>query len=349
MSSAPHVPTLADLAAAAGVARSTASMCISGKGTISQSTRERVRRVAREIGYVPDPLLGAIASTRLRRRSEQRFLPVASIGLDSSASWSRKFTGESQPSGKERGLDLFHWTVSDENDLVRLLRELYHRGVVGICLSRELATIHRRLPDSLFDPFAVLAIEEDEFEARFHVIRRSRCLDYRRLIIEAVKRGYQRPGLLVLVHEGRQFANDFMRIGVATMEQSSEGYVHEKTGHGIPQPLILRFGEDDVTEKIHAWLGKQEPDCVLATLPWCKQPLDAIGFRGGFACEVLPEDSSMQLTGLYLSAKVLGAQAMLQMDTLIRSRSHGVPEYPFVMSLPRKWRQGNTLPVVETR
>lgn len=48
---------IADVAAAAGVSRSTVSLVLNGADArISDATRERVRRVAAEIGYVPNPV-----------------------------------------------------------------------------------------------------------------------------------------------------------------------------------------------------------------------------------------------------------------------------------------------------
>lgn len=48
--------TLADVARAAGVSKTTASHSLSGKGTVAASTRELVGRVANEMGFSVDPL-----------------------------------------------------------------------------------------------------------------------------------------------------------------------------------------------------------------------------------------------------------------------------------------------------
>ncbi|WP_350348202.1 LacI family DNA-binding transcriptional regulator [Agromyces sp. G08B096] len=54
--SAPRHPTLADVAAKAGVSGSTASLAFSGSGPVSDATKERVLAAAAELGYAgPDP------------------------------------------------------------------------------------------------------------------------------------------------------------------------------------------------------------------------------------------------------------------------------------------------------
>ncbi|MFC4553788.1 LacI family DNA-binding transcriptional regulator [Georgenia faecalis] len=55
--------TIKDVALAADVSRSTASRALSGNGYVAEDVRERVREVARSIGYVPDA-----AAQYLRRR-----------------------------------------------------------------------------------------------------------------------------------------------------------------------------------------------------------------------------------------------------------------------------------------
>ncbi|WP_159500235.1 LacI family DNA-binding transcriptional regulator [Microbacterium sp. 18062] len=46
--------TIADVARAAGVSKGVASMALNGKGRMTPATRERVRKVARDLKYVPD-------------------------------------------------------------------------------------------------------------------------------------------------------------------------------------------------------------------------------------------------------------------------------------------------------
>ena len=63
--------TLADVAAAAGVATSTASDALNQRGRMAESTRERVHQKARELGYLPNP------SARGLRVGRSRLIGVA--------------------------------------------------------------------------------------------------------------------------------------------------------------------------------------------------------------------------------------------------------------------------------
>jgi DNA-binding LacI/PurR family transcriptional regulator len=57
-------PTISDVAALAGVAKSTVSHALSGKRPISQKTRQRVQEAIDELGYRPDPVAQRLAGGR---------------------------------------------------------------------------------------------------------------------------------------------------------------------------------------------------------------------------------------------------------------------------------------------
>ena len=57
-------PTIADVAAAAGVSRTTVSHALSGAGKVNAETRALVQRVAIEVGYRPSPRARALRGGR---------------------------------------------------------------------------------------------------------------------------------------------------------------------------------------------------------------------------------------------------------------------------------------------
>lgn len=69
ISSASKNVTLADVAKAAGVSKTTASQSLSGKGFVALETRELVGRVASEMGYQVDPLAQLLSNGRCEKPS----------------------------------------------------------------------------------------------------------------------------------------------------------------------------------------------------------------------------------------------------------------------------------------
>jgi LacI family transcriptional regulator len=59
-------PTIKDVAMRAGVSIATVSRALNDKGDVSVETRERVREVARRVGYSPDPTARSLATQKTR-------------------------------------------------------------------------------------------------------------------------------------------------------------------------------------------------------------------------------------------------------------------------------------------
>ncbi|MEU5264799.1 LacI family DNA-binding transcriptional regulator [Amycolatopsis sp. NPDC021455] len=57
-------PTLRDVATVAGVSVGTVSYALNGKGRVDPDTRERIRRIATELGYAADPVARGLRSGR---------------------------------------------------------------------------------------------------------------------------------------------------------------------------------------------------------------------------------------------------------------------------------------------
>ncbi|MEU1406689.1 LacI family DNA-binding transcriptional regulator [Streptomyces sp. NPDC005728] len=74
MSHGPRRPTIADVAQAAGVSRTTVSHALNGIGKVDPRTRERIRTVAAELGYRPN-----LRAQRLRRGEARAIALVSSM------------------------------------------------------------------------------------------------------------------------------------------------------------------------------------------------------------------------------------------------------------------------------
>lgn len=57
--------TLRDVSEASGVSEMTVSRVLRGKGDVSAATREKVRKAAKKLGYVPNKIAGALASSQV--------------------------------------------------------------------------------------------------------------------------------------------------------------------------------------------------------------------------------------------------------------------------------------------
>lgn len=128
----PRRVTLADVAEAAGVSRTTVSLVLSGRGRdhrISQASEERIRAAADEMGYRPN-----IVSAGLRTGRTQ------TIGFVSDTVATSRFAGDmikgALEAARERGVMLFVGETEGDAELERaLLQAMNDRQVDGIILA----------------------------------------------------------------------------------------------------------------------------------------------------------------------------------------------------------------------
>lgn len=151
--------TLADVAARAGVAASTASLVLSGRGTdmrISVAAQQRVQAAAKELGYRPNAV-----SVGLRKGH------TSTLGFVSDSVASSRLAGEmikgAIEAARDRGFMVFVGETSGNITLERqLLDAMFDRQVDGVILASML-THGRELPAEINrSPAVLLNIATDD-------------------------------------------------------------------------------------------------------------------------------------------------------------------------------------------
>jgi DNA-binding LacI/PurR family transcriptional regulator len=149
--------TLKDVAGALGMHKSTVSLALSGKGTISAETRRRVRQVAQELGYEPNVL-----AQRLARGTETATVQIFSGVLDVGLATEKILLIQQELSAHGFEVPLYTWhshSASQENSerqatQVRNLSRQRPRAIVCAV---------QRLPDAILQ-------ELDAYQARGGVV-----------------------------------------------------------------------------------------------------------------------------------------------------------------------------------
>lgn len=137
--------TLADVAAASGIAVSTASLVLSGRGTemrISQTVQERVRATAVELGYRPNAMSVGL------RKGVTRTLGFVSDSVASSRLAGEMIKGAIE-AARDRGFMVFVGETSGNATAeARLLDAMLDRQVDGLILA-SMFTQEREIPSCL--------------------------------------------------------------------------------------------------------------------------------------------------------------------------------------------------------
>ena len=244
---------LRDVAKAAAVSLMTVSLALRNHPKISAATRERVQRVAREIGYRPDPEIARLM-TRLRSRNNTGRTPIAIVDVSPSRSALRNdYSVDVREGAVRRARELgyseacFH-RMDYDGDLRRLLSVIRHRGIEGVLLLPPVAPVE--LDPSLdWSGLSVIAATYAITPWRFHLVVPNHFIDMCALLTLLETRGFKRIGAVLQDNfEARthhQFTGAFALRG------------HTGRILRVPDPQNLR------PAILSSWLKQVQPDVLI--------------------------------------------------------------------------------------
>lgn len=327
--------TLRDVAKAADLAVSTVSQALREEGTVSRKTCRRIQELARQMGYIPNPVIAAMASKR-GSSDKSHTAPLAWI-----ISYDGPFKVGPYPIAVERARALgyqiegFQMKKGREKELGHML---YARGFVGVIL--DVLYGHDHLPDFPWEQFSVIKRGRDFFPVPFHTVRHS-TFDEIQLIWNQIRsRGYKRIGVILFKHPVNH-PDDIARHGAVLQAQSCLG-----ADETAIEPLhCILTNERDVIPK---WFRRHRPDAVLGfhigeffALSEAGIP---VGKNIGFATmNINTPEQYPHISGMLDSIPYQLERAVDLTDLQIRHHISGPVETPTSTLLTPRWHEGTTL------
>lgn len=143
-----HRVTFMDIAREAGVDKSTVSLALSGHPRISAATRERVRAVAKRLGYAPDPALSSLAAARWQGRRDHKGLVLAFVcdDLKKAEPELRACLAGVRRQAALLGYGVEVFSLASYPSAAALLRVVRQRNLRGMVIGQS----RQDLPDELF-------------------------------------------------------------------------------------------------------------------------------------------------------------------------------------------------------
>lgn len=177
--------TIKDVAAAAGVSRSTASRALSGNGYAAPGVREKVREVARELGYVVD-----VTARSLKQRTSRSIgVLVSDLRNAFYAELASGIGAEARLMGRSIVLVDLHGVAEDELEAAETLVASRVAGVIATPVSADLAPFLGRLGvplvevDRRFNPSGTDAVVVDNRAAARETTARLLGLGHTRIAL----------------------------------------------------------------------------------------------------------------------------------------------------------------------
>lgn len=322
------------IARRAGVSASAVSMALRNHPRISAGTRDRVRRIARELGYRPDPDVAKLMN-HLRLRDKPRFkfslVALTTIPESEERPYNRKLIEGARLRADALGyqLSIFRFVpgATRNRSLQRILRS---RGVEGLLLLPM--RVAQPLTEMLdWDQFSVVAATRGVPAPEFHRVVPHHFINTL-LVCEQLERlGYRRIGLVT----NREFDVSISPgLAAGVVWQSTQGRAEQVT------PL---FFEGERPSGVKAWFERERPDSIVVSGVRDAEAVVAdlgLKFPGPVGVAATNLEGPTPFAGIDSQEAEIGGTAIDQLHARIQSNQKGVPRVPTETTIMGRWIAG---------
>jgi DNA-binding LacI/PurR family transcriptional regulator len=325
--------TVREIAAQAGVSKSTVSLALRNDPRIGPETRDRVQAVCRRLGHRPNPLVAALLSHKRATRAAPFGGVIALV-----SNWSKPKDNWHYAGAQARSEELGYSLVTvrlREMSATRLETMLVARGIFGLVLL-PLQEPQHTLPIA-WDRFASVAIGFSLTEPALDRVYFDHLRAANDTFPRLLARGYRRVGLM-LTHDQDERSRHCWSYVLAHFQASR--LARERVA-----PLIAPALDAGL---VKTWLEREQPDVVLGMQEEPMRLMLESGWR-------VPHDAGY--VSLYLTSSArkagaagwdsdfdsIGAAAIDLVTSRLQRNERGVPERPQLMLVSPHWVDGRTL------
>ncbi len=333
--------TLRDIADEVGMSHVTVSLALRNDPKISEKTRLKIKKIADEMGYRPDPMLKSLARYRHTNKTKSADAVVAWINLWAEPDKLRTY----------HEFDLW-WKGASEaaHRMGYRIDEFVTKGMSGKRLATILKTRNIRgvlippypdpptidLSEIPWDDFTVIQFGRHGNQPLLHFVTSSQASNTVMAFDRIREKGYKRIGFV----SGQVTKNRMFGAGFYWTQQ----YIPQKE-----RLSILALETSSVVEQeaaLNKWIQKEKPDAILTDFPQLPQLLDELGYR-------VPEDLGLATTsihdtpidaGIDQNPEEIGRMGFITLVSMMNDYEHGVPDIQHEILVGGKWIDGNMLP-----
>lgn len=337
----PQALTLQDVAARVGVHRSTVSLALRDSPSVSLAMREKVRRIAEELGYRTNPLIAALMRSR-RTGKRVKHVSLAYVtcyptryGWRPPSHDRPDYFPGAEARARELGYKLEHfWLAEPGMTPGRFAQILVNRGISGLLIGRlPLGRSEINLPWERFSAVALgltlrnpdlNRVTEDAFASATEAINRCVAKGYRRIGF-AFPEPNDSPNML------DRWLGAYLRFQMTLAP-----------GDRLPiceyRPGMAHFAD---------WFSSQRPDLLLTT---CEGPMLDVLARCRIAAAksvklvpLVSDKSTLDTGGIYLDPGIVGGLAVDMVVGMMHRGETGLPAEPHRVLVPGRWMEADAV------
>lgn len=328
------------IAERAGVSRMAVSLALRGSKKVSAKTSERIRGVAAEMGYRPNPLISALMTQLRQSRPVEQKTTIAYVtAFPTTDGWRKsgrfvQFFEGARRRAEGLGYVLEEWWMRAPGMTGSRVNEiLFNRDVRGLLV----APLPLEIGDLSLD-WSKLSCATIGYSLRETALHRASNDQYNSIQLalrELTQLGYRRIGLAV------------SRDGDLRVERRwTAGMLAYQTDIAPEDRVPPLLTDGALAPAFVDWFRKHKPDAILSLSVECLKVLSAMELRVpadvGFAhLGVTPADRD--LSGVDQRSELVGAAAFDLVDGLLRNNERGLPELRKTTLIAGEWIAGATV------
>jgi DNA-binding LacI/PurR family transcriptional regulator len=334
------------IAERAGVTEATVSMALANNPRISAGTRLRIQELARTLNYQPNPYVSALMRTRRQGRllNDRPILALVSC-FASPDGWRRapdsptvrQMREGAIERAAERGYQAQEfWLHQDGMSPERFSEVLHTRAIGGLLLSP--GAVGAPPPALKWEYFSTVSLSVPSPTYTLTTVCNDHFFSSLQVARECFRRGYRRPGLVVLNSHRARFQGRW-EAGVLIAQRE----------HPELQPVdpLLLESWSDAPGALKAWITRERPDVVISPSAEALRP--AIEHAGhavpgdvglvSLACSA----SDSPCSGIFQNGKLIGATAIDVLIGMVERHERGLPDQGTTLMVEGVWNPGSTL------
>jgi LacI family transcriptional regulator len=321
----------------------TVSLALRGHSKISPATRDRIRALAEERGYRPNPLVQTLMANLRSTRPANYHSTLAWItAFPTRDSWSHHWVHKHYHRGAvARAATLGYkietfWALAPRMTGAALTRMLRARGIRGLIIP-PVATPGTRL-DIEWEHFSCATIGYSFSEPRLHRAAANLPEGMSRALAECERLGFKRIGFAIPANTDARVNHSWLATYLAWQQFIPE-----------PSRLPVLLVPGRLEEPLPGWLRTHRPDVIISPNAEFLSWLPNLGKR-------IPEDISLvtlslsegesgaaHVSGISQNNLTIGEAAVDLVVSQLQHNERGVPAYPHVVLTDGRWSEGRTL------
>lgn len=338
---------LREIADKTGISRMAVSLALRGKAGVSEGTRKKVLKVAKELGYEPDPEVAKLLS---HIRAKKSLATKACLALLTSGAapqdWKRYLTERKYVEGaharaKEYGYNIEEFWINEPGmTLSRLSNIIWSRGIEGVIIAPLQARLSGKVARSIrldFNLFSAVEISETVEWPDLDRAVHDQYTSMLRALDELSGLNYKIIGLVL------EEALDLRVNGKWTAAYLR--YRNQWGAKRLPPPLILDSPRQSAFDR---WFDRYRPNAIISVDRFglhllIERGLDVPGDLGYASLDVDGEvDDYPDVSGIDQNSEIVGGAAVDMLVAAIHRGHRGIPSHPVRVEVEGSWKAGKS-------